>query len=311
MNYGEELWAIRTQGLTKQYRQVPVVEDVDLMVASQQVFGFLGPNGAGKSTTMKMLLGLTRPSGGQVELLGEPFSRSSAGLLLPRIGSLIEAPSFYGHLSGRQNLDVVRRIKKLPAVAVDKALETVGLTPNARKLAREYSLGMKQRLGIAMALMGDPELLILDEPTNGLDPSGIHEIRELIKSLPATHGLTVLISTHLLSEAEQMADTIGIIDHGRLLYQGPLSDLEDEGRLVLSVDDPQRSVEVLRAAGWMVQATRGSELTLPVYEDSSIAKLVFGLVQSGVGVHRVEVRRRSLEEVFLAMTEHGQAQVAA
>lgn len=311
MNHGEELWAIRTQGLTKQYRQVPVVEEVDLMVARQQVFGFLGPNGAGKSTTMKMLLGLARPSGGQVELLGEPFSRSSAGLLLPRIGSLIEAPSFYGHLSGRENLDVVRRIKRLPAVAVDKALETVGLTPNARKLAREYSLGMKQRMGIAMALMGDPELLILDEPTNGLDPSGIHEIRELIKSLPATHGLTVLISTHLLSEAEQMADTIGIIDHGRLLYQGPLSDLEDEGRLVLSVDDPQRSVEVLRGGGWMVQATRGSELTLPVYENSSIAKLVFGLAQSGVGVHRVEVRRRSLEEIFLAMTEHGQARVAA
>ncbi|MFT3799046.1 ABC transporter ATP-binding protein [Microbacterium sp.] len=304
-------WAIRTSGLTKQYRGVPVVEGVNLAVAPRQVFGFLGPNGAGKSTTMKMLLGLAHPTSGTVEMLGEQFSPRSAKRVLPRVGSLIEAPSFYGHLTGRENLDIVRRIKGVPAVSVDAALETVRLTHAAKKLAKEYSLGMKQRLGIAMALLGTPELLILDEPTNGLDPAGIHEIRELIKSLPQTHGLTVVVSSHLLSEVEQMADTIGIIDHGRLLYQGPLAGLEDAGRLVLTLDDAERTAAMLRSQGWQVDLVQNREVTLPVYEDQHIPKLVSTIVGAGVGVYRVEIRRRSLEEKFLQMTEQAQVQGAA
>jgi len=303
-------WAIRSSGLTKRYRGVPVVQDVGLAVAPQQVFGFLGPNGAGKSTTMKMLLGLTQPTSGTVELLGEQFTPRTARRVLPRVGSLIESPSFYGHLSGRENLDIVRRIKEVPASEVEAALATVRLTENAGKLAREYSLGMKQRLGIAMALLGDPDLLILDEPTNGLDPAGIHEIRGLIKSLPQSRGLTVLVSSHLLSEIEQMADTIGIIDHGRVLYQGPLSGLEDSGRLVLTIDDAERTAGLLRAEGWRVDAVQGREITLPVYEDKHIPQLVSQVVGAGVGVYRVEVRRRSLEETFLAMTEQAQMQTA-
>lgn len=161
-------WAIRTGGLTKRYRGVAVVEDVNLAVAPRQVFGFLGPNGAGKSTTMKMLLGLAQPTSGMVEMLGEPFSRQTAKRVLPRVGSLIESPSFYGHLTGRENLDIVRRIKGAPAASVDAVLETVRLSHAAKKLAKEYSLGMKQRLGIAMALLGKPELLILDEPSQEL-----------------------------------------------------------------------------------------------------------------------------------------------
>lgn len=301
-------WAIRTSGLTKQYRGVPVVEGVDLAVAPRQVFGFLGPNGAGKSTTMKMLLGLTRPTSGTVELLGQHFTSGTSRRVLPKIGSLIESPSFYGHLTGRENLDIVRRIKGLASVASDQALETVGLASASDKLAREYSLGMKQRLGVAMALLGDPELLILDEPTNGLDPSGIHEIRSLIKSLPAARGLTVLVSSHLLSEIEQMADTIGIIDHGRMLYQGPLSGLEDSGRLVLTVDDADKTAAMLRSEGWQVEAVRGKEITLPVYADQHIPRLVSRIVGAQVGIYRVEVRRKSLEETFLAMTERSQLQ---
>lgn len=303
-------WAIRTSGLTKQYRGVPVVENVDLAVAPRQVFGFLGPNGAGKSTTMKMLLGLAHPTTGSVEMLGEQFSSRSAKRILPRVGSLIESPSFYGHLTGRENLDIVGRIKDVPAAAVDEALEIVRLTHAAKKLAKEYSLGMKQRLGIAMALLGNPELLILDEPTNGLDPSGIHEIRELIKSLPQTHGLTVVVSSHLLSEIEQMADTIGIIDHGRLLYQGPLSGLEDAGRLVLTVNDADRTSAMLRSQGWQVEHVQGREVVLPVYEDKHIPQLVSTVVNAGVGIYRVEIRRRSLEQTFLAMTERAQMQTA-
>lgn len=299
-------WAIRTDSLTKQYRGVSVVEGIDLAVAPRQVFGFLGPNGAGKSTTMKMLLGLVTPSAGTVEVLGERFTPATAKQVLPRIGSLIEAPSFYGHLTGRENLDIVRRIKNVPVSLVDEVLETVRLTHAAGKRAKEYSLGMKQRLGIAMALLGDPELLILDEPTNGLDPAGIHEIRELIKGLPQTHGLTVLVSSHLLSEIEQMADTIGIIDHGHLLYQGPLSGLEDAGRLVLAVDQTEQTAAMLRSRGWQVDKVGGSDLELPVYADEHIPKLISTLVGAGVGVYRVEVRRRSLEEKFLEITEQAQ-----
>ncbi|WP_338038430.1 ABC transporter ATP-binding protein [Microbacterium paulum] len=289
-----------------------MVEDVNLAVAPRQVFGFLGPNGAGKSTTMKMLLGLAQPTSGTVEMLGEPFSRRTAKHILPRVGSLIESPSFYGHLTGRENLDIVRRIKGAPSASVDAVLETVRLTHAAKKLAKEYSLGMKQRLGIAMALLGKPELLILDEPTNGLDPAGIHEIRELIKTLPRMHGLTVIVSSHLLSEIEQMADTIGIINQGRMLYQGPLSGLEDTGRLVLTLDEADRTAGMLRSAGWQVEQVQGREVVLPVYEDKHIPQLVSTIVGAGIGVYRVEVRRRSLEEKFLELTEQAQIrQVAA
>lgn len=311
MNQASE-WAVLTSGLTKRYRGVAVVEDVSLAVAPRQVFGFLGPNGAGKSTTMKMLLGLVAPTSGRVQMLGEPFSQRSAKRVLPRVGSLIESPSFYGHLTGRENLDIVRRIKGAPTTAVDAALETVRLTQAAKKLAKEYSLGMKQRLGIAMALLGSPELLILDEPTNGLDPAGIHEIRELIKSLPRTHGLTVIVSSHLLSEIEQMADTIGIINQGRMLYQGSLSGLEDAGRLVLTLEDAEQAAAMLRAQGWQIEQVQGREVTLPVYEDKHIPQLVSSMVNAGVGIYRVEIRRRSLEETFLELTERAQTvQVAA
>ncbi|WP_305154669.1 ABC transporter ATP-binding protein [uncultured Dubosiella sp.] len=187
-------------------------------------YGLIGANGAGKSTTMKMLLGLTAPTSGRFTIDGKHFPKDRVKILR-EIGSFIEAPSFYSNLTGRENLDVIRRILGLPESTVDDALELVGLSEFGDRLAKKYSLGMKQRLGLAGALLGRPPILILDEPTNGLDPSGIHEIRNLIKSLPELYDCTILISSHMLSEIERMADDIGILNHGRLLFEGSLNDL--------------------------------------------------------------------------------------
>ena len=197
---------------------------MSLHIRKGSIYGFLGPNGAGKSTTMKMLLGLTSPSGGTFTIDGKQFPGDRISIL-KEIGSFIESPSFYANLTGKENLEIIRRILGLPKSAVDDALDLVGLSEFGDRLAKKYSLGMKQRLGLAGALLGRPPILILDEPTNGLDPSGIHEIRNLIKSLPGLYACTVLISSHMLSEIELMADDIGILNHGRLLFEGSLAEL--------------------------------------------------------------------------------------
>lgn len=215
---------ITTEQLTKRYKNFTSVNSVSLHIRKGSIYGFLGPNGAGKSTTMKMLLGLTAPTKGSFIIDGKRFPNDRMAVL-KEIGSFIESPSFYANLTGRENLDIIRRILKLPESAVEDALELVGLTEFGGRLAKKYSLGMKQRLGLAGALLGRPPILILDEPTNGLDPSGIHEIRNLIKSLPELYDCTVLISSHMLSEIELMADDIGILNHGRLLFEGSLDEL--------------------------------------------------------------------------------------
>lgn len=215
---------ITTERLTKKYKGFTSVNEVSLHIRKGSIYGFLGPNGAGKSTTMKILLGLTTPTSGSFMVDGKTFPEDRIAIL-KEIGSFIESPSFYGNLTGKENLDIIRRILGLPAQSVEDSLEMVGLTEFGDRLAKKYSLGMKQRLGLAGALLGRPPILILDEPTNGLDPSGIHEIRNLIKSLPALYDCTVLISSHLLSEIELVADDIGILNHGRLLFEGSLNDL--------------------------------------------------------------------------------------
>lgn len=244
---------IETRNLTKSYQGFTAVSGINLHVPKGTVYGFLGPNGAGKSTTMKMFLGLTKPTDGSFVIDGKQFPANRVEILR-EVGSFIEAPAFYGNLTGEENLDIVRKILGLPKSSVSEALELVGLTQYRKRLAKKYSLGMKQRLGLASALIGKPPILILDEPTNGLDPVGIHEIRTLIRSLPQQFHCTVLVSSHLLSEIELMADNIGILNHGRLLFEGtldglkfnaaaqgyPTDNLEDTFLALIDADNQQR-----------------------------------------------------------------------
>ncbi len=220
---------IETHGLTKGAGSQLRVNHIDLRVPEGCVYGFLGPNGAGKTTTLKLLLGLLKPTEGTITLLGKKMTSQNRLALLKHTGSLIESPSFYGHLTGLENLQIIAKLKKVPADEITAVLNTVRLYEQKDKKVKQYSLGMKQRLGIAMALLGNPRLLILDEPTNGLDPAGIQEIREFIKNLPILRQMTVIVSSHLLSEMEQMADRVGIINHGSLVFQVTMAALEAQG----------------------------------------------------------------------------------
>ena len=224
MNY-----ILETNHLSKQSGNTYRVNDLSMAVPENCVYGFLGPNGAGKSTTLKMILGLIHPSQGSIKLFGTVMNSANRLSILRQTGSLIENPGGYGHLTGLENMQIIQKLKGINEAEISSALKTVRLYEQRDKKLSNYSLGMKQRLGIAMAILGNPKLLILDEPTNGLDPAGIQEMRQLICSLPKERNMTVIISSHLLSEIEQMADQVGIIHHGRMLYQGTLADLETHG----------------------------------------------------------------------------------
>lgn len=220
---------VETHNLTKGAENQMRVNHIDLHIPEGCVYGFLGPNGAGKTTTLKLLLGLLKPTDGSITFFGQQMTDKNRLSILRHTGSLIESPSFYGHLTGLENLQIIAKLKKAPASEITKVLQTVRLYEQKDKKVKQYSLGMKQRLGIAMALLGNPRVLILDEPTNGLDPAGIQEMREFIKNLPITHQMTVIVSSHLLSEIEQMADMVGIINHGELVFQGTMAALEAQG----------------------------------------------------------------------------------
>ena len=224
MNY-----ILETNHLSKQSGKTYRVHDLSMAVPKKCVYGFLGPNGAGKSTTLKMILGLIYPSQGSIKLFGKVMNSANRRSILRQTGSLIENPGGYGHLTGLENMQIIQKLKGVSEAEIVSALKTVRLYDQRDKKLSNYSLGMKQRLGIAMAILGNPKLLILDEPTNGLDPAGIQEMRQLICSLPKERNMTVIISSHLLSEIEQMADQVGIIHHGHMLYQGTLANLETQG----------------------------------------------------------------------------------
>lgn len=221
---------VRTTNLTKRYKGAAAVSGLDLRVNEGRIYGFLGPNGAGKTTTLKMLLSLIRPTEGEIEIMGQRMDGKNRVKILRDIGSLIESPSFYGHLTGEENLRILQTLLDVPKENIHKVLQIVRLDDQGGKKAAAYSLGMKQRLGLAGALLSFPKLLILDEPTNGLDPSGIQEMRELIRSLPRQYGMTVIVSSHLLSEIDQMAEDVGIIANGRMKYQGALDALHSIDR---------------------------------------------------------------------------------
>ena len=297
---------IKTYNLTKRYGRHTVVDGLNLTVPQGSVYGFLGPNGAGKSTSMKMLLGLVHPSGGQVELLGQSLTEDSRITLLRQTGSLIESPSGYLHLTAQENLAIVADLKEVDHKDIVRVLDIVHLTRDANRKVGQYSLGMKQRLGIAMALLGSPKLLILDEPTNGLDPAGMQEMRSLIASMPETTGATVLISSHLLGEMEQMVTQVGILNEGKLLFEGSLHRLQahSRGGIALRVLDREQARSVLTGHGITsrIDPRRPDVLELPPVPDKALADIVSALAQNGAGVVGVTVETKNLEEIFLSLT---------
>ena len=297
---------IKTYDLTKRYGRYTVVNGLTLTVPQGSVYGFLGPNGAGKSTSMKMLLGLVHQTGGQVELLGQTMNEENRIALLRQTGSLIESPSGYLHLTARENLAIVADLKGVNHRDIGRVLDVVHLTADANRKVGQYSLGMKQRLGIAMALLGSPKLLILDEPTNGLDPAGMQEMRGLIASMPETTGATVLISSHLLGEMEQMVTQVGILNEGQLIFEGPLHRLQahSRGSIALRVLDQKKAQIVLRAQGIAsrVDLRRPDILNLSPITDKALADVVCALAQNGAGVVGVTVETKNLEEIFLSLT---------
>lgn len=266
---------IETKALCKQYGPHTAVDHVELHVPQGCVYGFIGPNGAGKSTTMKMLLGLIHPTAGRVRLLGQELTEKSRLPLLRQTGSLIESPAGYLHLTAQENLEIVADLKGVPHKDIGRVLDIVHLTQDRNRRVGQYSLGMKQRLGIAMALLGSPKLLILDEPTNGLDPAGIQEMRALIRNMPAATGATVLISSHLLGEMEQMVEQVGIIDHGHILFEGPLTELQrhSRGNVTLRLLDPAKAAPILRANG-LTAHSDSCVVTLPPLQDALLADIV-------------------------------------
>ncbi|GAB3129610.1 ATP-binding cassette domain-containing protein [Tsukamurella serpentis] len=292
---------VSTRGLGKSYGSTTVVEDLNLRVPQGCVYGFLGPNGAGKSTTMKMLLSLIQPSCGEIRIFGREMTRSTRREQLARIGSLIETPPGYGHLTGAENLRIVQRSLGLRDDQIAGAVRTVRLQEQLEKKVRNYSLGMKQRLGIAMALAREPQLLILDEPTNGLDPAGIEEIRGLLRHL-ADRGVTVVVSSHLLGEIDRTADVLGILNAGRMIFQGTRADLmaATVPDVLVETMDPAAAAETLREK--IPARIDGRTLRLPGIDDRSTARVVADLAGAGVGVFGVRRDEQSLEDVFMSLT---------
>jgi ABC-2 type transport system ATP-binding protein len=296
--------AIETTQLTRRFGKHTVVSNLSLVVPRGSIYGFLGPNGAGKTTTIRMLLGLIRANSGDVNLLGWPLKQNRLELL-KRVGALVETPSLYPHLTGSENLEVVRRVLNVAPSHINRVLNIVNLEAAANQLVREYSLGMRQRLGLATALLAEPELLILDEPTNGLDPAGIREMRALLRTLAAQHNITIFLSSHLLSEVEQVATHIGIIQKGQLLYQGSLAELQAQRQesLSLEVDRTEEAVRVLQQAGWTAEVSNDPfRLSVPAARLTEAAQINRLLVESGLQVSHLSLQQSTLEEIFFKLT---------
>ena len=294
---------IETHDLCKQYGNALRVAHLDLDVPEGSVYGFLGPNGAGKSTTLRMILGLVRPTAGDIRVLGKKMDGGNRLSVLRQVGSLIESPSYYGHLTGEENLRIVQTLRGVPEKNIREVLQIVRLDGQRGKKVAHYSLGMKQRLGLAAALLGYPKLLILDEPTNGLDPAGIQEMRELICSLPERFGMTVVVSSHLLSEIDQMANHVAIIREGELVFQDTLEALHGRSRHHLALRTTNNTVAraILKEKSVPCQEEEGY-LILPILSDELAAQLTRLLGVRNLGVIRLEERQKSLEDIFLELT---------
>jgi ABC-2 type transport system ATP-binding protein len=300
--------AIETSGLTKRFGERAALDGIDLQVPRGVAFGFLGPNGAGKTTIIRTLLGLTQASAGSMRLLGYPVPAERAQALR-RVGAIVEEPRFHMHLTGRENLSIVAAVRGPETLErIEPALARVGLSERASQKVKSYSMGMRQRLGVARCLLADPLLLILDEPTNGLDPGGIQEFREMIRAMVEQEGRTVFISSHLLDEVEKTCDAAAIVDRGKIVTQGAIADLASGGgarhELIVAVDDPDRALGILQASALVVEARQEDEGIRVVLagEPQTAAQINAELVRAGLAVTRLEPVRQSLEQRFLQIT---------
>jgi ABC-2 type transport system ATP-binding protein len=305
---GSGAFVVETSGLTKRFGDRIAVDEVDLHVPRGSAFGYLGPNGAGKTTLIRMLLGLTSVTSGTMHLLGRPVPAERAAALA-RVGAIVEEPRFHGHLTGRENLTVIAAAREPEAHArINGALARTGLSQRADERVKRYSLGMRQRLGVARSLLADPELLILDEPTNGLDPAGIREFRDMIRGFVA-EGRTVLLSSHLLDEVEKICDAVAIVDRGRVVMQGPIAELARGGEetILIATSDEERALALLgetRAVASAVAEANGIRVRLrsDVEAEPAADDLGRRLVLAGLAIRRFEPERASLEQRFLDIT---------
>lgn len=294
-------YCIETNSLTYKFSEdETALNNVNLQVAENSIYGFLGPNGAGKTTTLKLILGLLRKQVGEIFVFGKPFAENRIEIL-KNLGSLIESPSIYGHLTAAENLRVLQKIYQCPLSRIPEVLELVGLSHTGSKRTSQFSLGMKQRLSLAVALLHNPALLILDEPTNGLDPNGILEIRELLQKLNQDHGITILISSHLLSEIEKLTTHVGIINHGNLLFQGTLPELLDKQKkssfIIFETNDNQQTSQIIGKSGTVSRIESGKVMT-PILEKEKIADINRQLTESGIKVYQIATVENDLEAIF-------------
>lgn len=300
-----EQYTIETHDLDFYFKDFKALDGINLSVPQGSIFGFLGPNGAGKTTTIRVLLDLFHANHGNIEIFGKPLKAHKTEIL-GRVGALIENPSIYKHLSGRQNLEIIRRMLNAPKSRIDEVLKIVRLTDNADKKAKHYSLGMCQRLGLAAALLTNPDLLILDEPTNGLDPSGIIEMRELILELNQQHNKTIFLSSHLLSEIEKLATDVAIVDSGKILYQGNLEGLKAQKQgieLKIEVGDTDKAAQVLKQLNFTISESTPSYVKAHISSKEDVARINTTLVQNDLDVYQLTSSNENLEEIFLTLTK--------
>jgi lantibiotic transport system ATP-binding protein len=298
-----EALAVATDRITKTFGRTRAIDELNLRVSSACVYGFLGPNGAGKTTTIRILLGLIRPDQGDMSLFGLS-PRDHRKEILRKIGTLVEEPAIYPRLTGRENLRVLTRLVDIPPNRVEEALRQVELLDAADKLVGHYSQGMKQRLGLAMALLNEPQLLILDEPTNGLDPGGIRSIRELLVRLAKQFGISVFVSSHLLSEMEKIADHLGVIHQGKLMFQGTLKELQQarDGYVYINTRDPEAALAILKNERVACRFAKEETVMVDASEPEIIARLNRLLVQAGLQVYGITEHTHKLEDLFLELT---------
>ena len=297
-------YCLETSGLCHRYGAEDIVlRDVSLRVPAGSIYAFLGPNGAGKTTTLRLVLGLLRVQQGRIEIFGKTFAKHRIEILR-QVGSLIESPSLYDHLTARENLMVWQKIYRCPETRITGALERVGLAGTKAKKAGQFSLGMKQRLGIAVALLHNPRLLILDEPTNGLDPNGMIEIRDLLLGLNRESGVTIVISSHLLAEIEKLATHLGIIHRGRVIFQGTMEDLRRKQERTPSVCfrtmDNAKALRLI-ARDVLAASIAGHDIVLPQLSAAEIAGINRNLVEAGLGVHEIRTESPDLETIFMKL----------